>query len=285
MRYASDSFQAPTRAPTKRPTMAPTMWPTRAPTRSPTKAPIPATKAPTMMPTKAPTMAPTRSPTQRPTMTPTKWPTRAPTKAPVPVTKAPTMSPTKVPTGQPIRAPTRSPTQRPTMTPTKAPTRAPTKSPTKAPTPTTCGTSVRRAWHDTNCTARTDFLAAVELLYKLPSTNSLNIPTYMDFVRMHSNAKNNYAAHGSWDGPFLHWHRWYLWKFEQALQYVSGKCLTVPYWDWTKDAVNPYQATVLQPDTFGSTNINRADQCVIDGIASKNGFWTSTASGDPCVKR
>ena len=123
------------------------------------------------------------------------------------------------------------------------------------------------------------------LLIQLPSTNSLNIPNYLDFVRMHVNTTNSQAAHGLMDGPFLHWHRWYLWKFEQALQYVSGKCVTVPYWDWTKDAVNPYQATVLQPQTFGSpSGINLTDNCVNEGIASVRGFWNRTAKGG-CLKR
>ena len=149
-----------------------------------------------------------------------------------------------------------------------------------------CGPSVRRAWHDTSCANRTAYLRAVELLYKLTSTNSLNIPNYMDFARIHNNAINTDAAHGLNDGPFLHWHRWFLYKYEQALQIVSGTCVTVPYWDWTKDSGKPYnEMTVLQPNTFGSTKgIRRKDKCVNEGIAKVTGFWTTTASGG-CLRR
>ena len=120
---------------------------------------------------------------------------------------------------------------------------------------------------------------------QLPAKNSLNIPTYLDFARVHNNSTSVKAAHGLSDGPFLHWHRWFLYKYEQALQIVSGSCVTLPYWDWTKDAGNEYNATVLQPDSFGSTTgINTTDNCVIEGIASKNGFWNKTAKGG-CLKR
>ena len=108
----------------------------------------------------------------------------------------------------------------------------------------------------------------------------------MDFARVHNNATNVQAAHGLEDGPFLHWHRWFLWKYEQALQFVSGTCVTVPYWDWTMDSGKESQSTVLQPESFGSTTgVNTTDRCVIEGIANKNGFWSKTAKGDPCVKR
>ena len=146
---------------------------------------------------------------------------------------------------------------------------------------------MRRAWHDTSCEDRAAYLRAVELLYKLPATNSLNIPNYFDFVRLHYNSNNSLAAHGANDGPFLPWHRWYLWTFEKALQYVSGTCVTVPYWDWTRDKGNEYNSTVLQPDSFGSTTtgINRTDGCVIEGIASKNGFWKTTVRSGGCLRR
>ena len=170
----------------------------------------------------------------------------------------------------------------------QAPTRHPTTKPTRSPSArsTDCGPSVRRAWHDLNCTDRTAYLQALEMLYKLPSTNELHIPTFLDFARVHNNEINSDAAHGFDDGPFLHWHRWFIWKFEQALQLASGTCVTLPYWDWSIDADDAHHATVLQSDTFGSTaGIDSTDGCVTDGIVSKYGFWTTTANGDPCLKR
>jgi hypothetical protein len=123
-------------------------------------------------------------------------------------------------------------------------------------------------------------------LYKLPSENDLGIPNYAAFVTIHANATISAYAHGANDGPFLPWHRWYLWKFEKALQAVSRTCVTVPYWDWTKDKGREMMSSVLEPDTFGSsTGISASDGCVIEGIASKDGFWNTTIRGGGCLKR
>lgn len=149
-----------------------------------------------------------------------------------------------------------------------------------------CGVSVRRAWHDTSCEDRSTYLRAVELLYKLPANNSLGVPNYAAFVTIHASATNSAYAHGADDGPFLPWHRWYLWKFEKALQIVSGTCLTVPYWDWSKDKGREMDATVLQSDTFGSSKgISAVDGCVNEGIASVGGFWNTTVRTGGCLKR
>ncbi|GKY93556.1 hypothetical protein MPSEU_000323000 [Mayamaea pseudoterrestris] len=260
----------PSYVPSGRPSASPSRFPSRSPSRFPSRSP-----------SRFPSRSPSRRPSRRPTtMSPTKRPTMSPTMMP---TRSPTMRPTRSPTMRPTRRPTMAPTRRPTKRLTKKPTRAPTRFPTRPPTWVTCGPSVRRAWHDTSCEDRAAYLRAVELLYKLPATNALNIPNYFDFVRMHNNANNSIVAHGALDGPFLPWHRWYLWKYEQALQHVSGTCLTVPYWDWTSIQGN---ATVFQAATFGTTRtgISRVDGCVIEGIASKNGFWTSTVKGG-CLKR
>jgi hypothetical protein len=147
-----------------------------------------------------------------------------------------------------------------------------------------CGPSIRRAWHDTSCEDRTAYLNAVELLYKLPSTNSLGIPNYFVFVRIHAGMNANYA-HGANDGPFLPWHRWYLWKFEEALQIVSGSCVTVPYWDWSKDKGKEMQSSLLQPESFGSSIGIDSNGCVIEGLCNMNDFWTSTARTGGCLKR
>ncbi|GKY93557.1 hypothetical protein MPSEU_000323100 [Mayamaea pseudoterrestris] len=190
-----------------------------------------------------------------------------------------------VPSPISTRRPTMMPTRRPTMKPsnTRKPTNAPIKAPTRSPNWITCGPSVRRAWHDTSCEDRKVYLNALRLLYKLPATNSLGVPTFFDFVRLHTNARNNYVAHGDSDGPFLHWHRWYIYKFEQALQLVSGTCVTLPYWDTSKNCKNPYESEVLKPESFGSYDNLGLDNCVLDGVANKD-FWTETVTGG-CLKR
>ncbi|GKY97912.1 hypothetical protein MPSEU_000749200 [Mayamaea pseudoterrestris] len=273
--------KAPTAAPTKQPSKAPTKAPTAAPTKKPSKAP---TKAPTAAPTKKPSKAPTKAPTAAPTKKPSKAPTKAPTAAP---TKKPSKAPTKAPTAAPTKKPTKSPTNTPTKPPTRSPVKTPVKAPTKAPTfsAANCGPSVRRAWHDTSCADQAAYLRAVELLYKLPATNTYKIPNYATFAKIHASTLNK-VAHGSNDGPFLPWHRWYLWKYEKALQTVSGTCLTVPYWDWSKDKGRELQATVLKAETFGSSNGIDGNGCVTEGISSFSGFWKQTTrAGGGCLRR
>ena len=136
-----------------------------------------------------------------------------------------------------------------------------------------------------SCADRTAYLRAVELLYKLPATNSLNIPNYAAFVTLHASSTNTPYAHGSTDGPFLPWHRWYLWKYEEALQIVSGQCIALPYWDWSKDKGREMQASVLKAESFGSSSGIDANGCVNQGIASVNGFWKTTVRTGGCLKR
>ncbi|MCJ1466150.1 hypothetical protein MMC07_004769 [Pseudocyphellaria aurata] len=38
--------------------------------------------------------------------------------------------------------------------------------------------------------------------------------------------------------PFLAWHRWFTWTYEQALRIECGYKGLQPYWDWTLDAHN-----------------------------------------------
>jgi tyrosinase len=149
-----------------------------------------------------------------------------------------------------------------------------------------CGASIRKAWHDTSCEDRRAYLNAVELLYKLPADNDLAIPNYAAFVTLHADSMNRAYAHGIDDGPFLPWHRWFVWKFEEALQRVSNSCVTVPYWDWSRDKGKEMESSVLTADAFGSTSgIDSIDGCVTDGICSKHGFWNKTVRTGGCLKR
>lgn len=103
---------------------------------------------------------------------------------------------------------------------------------------------------------KTAFVNAVkELKATIPAGNELSI--YDQMVLQHvltmgfgEDAKSNgpqavNPAHGR--AAFLPWHRYYLLKFEQALQAIDPS-VTVPYWDWTDpDALK----VILQEDFLG----------------------------------
>jgi len=78
-----------------------------------------------------------------------------------------------------------------------------------------------------------DYVNAVLLLKRTPSPYQAGIFYYDQFVLWHRNAFycDTNAAHM---GPaFCPWHREFLLLFENALRQVSGKNITIPYWDWT----------------------------------------------------
>ena len=87
---------------------------------------------------------------------------------------------------------------------------------------------------------RRDFTNAVVALKHERSPFNARVNYYDQFVRWHADrfrctpGKPNLIAHG---GPmFLPWHRSFLLAFEGALRQVSGKRITVPYWDWSNAA-------------------------------------------------
>ncbi|EGD74691.1 hypothetical protein PTSG_12389 [Salpingoeca rosetta] len=79
-------------------------------------------------------------------------------------------------------------------------------------------------------------------------------------------------AHGN--PAFWPWHREFLKQLELTLREVSGNCnVTIPYWDWTIDALSPETSPVW--NVVGG-NGNGVDQCVTDGPFT--GF-------SPCIER
>ena len=150
-----------------------------------------------------------------------------------------------------------------------------------------CTTRQRRVWRDTSCQDKLNYLQAVEDLKALPSDNAYGVPSFDDFVRVHY--QNRASAHGT--DAFLPWHRWYIYKFEEALQIVSGNsCLMLPIWDWEYDAeIGEMSATVLEVDTFGSSSgvlpNGRFRGCVDEGIVDYRGTWASTVWTGGCLER
>jgi tyrosinase len=83
---------------------------------------------------------------------------------------------------------------------------------------------------------RSNFVHAVLKLKRAPSPYDRHLNYYDQFVKWHRDlyrckpGQVELMAHG---GPmFLPWHRAYVLAFENALRQVSGKRITVPYWDW-----------------------------------------------------
>lgn len=143
---------------------------------------------------------------------------------------------------------------------------------------------VRKNVKNLTAQEKADFVSAVKKLKTVPSPYDPAINYYDQFVKWHYLAfrcdpadahTHGYPAHM---GPaFLPWHRVYLDVFEQALSSVSGKDITVPYWDWTDDGST---AAVFSDDFMGGTGDPAEGYAVMTGPLRKGEFVVSFTDVD-----
>jgi tyrosinase len=101
---------------------------------------------------------------------------------------------------------------------------------------------------------------------------------YDEYVKLHSQAMmkpagsngRNFAHYGP---IFLPWHREFLRRFEADIQkYGKNQSLTIPYWDWTEDALlpNPEQSPIWSEDFMGGNGDPQRGYNVQTGSFSAN---------------
>jgi tyrosinase len=130
---------------------------------------------------------------------------------------------------------------------------------------------------------RKDFVDAVLALKRARSPYNSSLSYYDQFVQWHKDRYVCNPAHSDDStmqmvhaGPmFLPWHRELLRRFEDALRDVSGKPISVPYWDWTDpETVNPDNPhSVFRDDFMGGSGSPSQDYAVMTGPFRK-GEWT-----------
>ncbi|MBS1494969.1 MAG: tyrosinase family protein [Bacteroidetes bacterium] len=117
---------------------------------------------------------------------------------------------------------------------------------------------------------RSDFVQAVLMLKNTSSPYQPALSYYDQFVSWHTNAFycDTMAAHM---GPaFCPWHRQFLLMFENALRSVSGKDVTIPYWDWTDvESTN----SVFMDDFMGGNGDPSQNYALMSGPFRKDN-WT-----------
>jgi len=139
-------------------------------------------------------------------------------------------------------------------------------------------------------TARPAPNAAPARLKVRKSIDSLSVQELADFRRavkqaVALNDKRGFDYFASWHGVpfgwcqhhdplFLPWHRAYLYWLELALQSeVSG--VTLPWWDWSKDATIPSAYSSAQAD--GEENVLAKAPIKAFNTANKSGWPTETS--------
>jgi len=130
---------------------------------------------------------------------------------------------------------------------------------------------LRKDIADATARERSDFVHAVLKLKQTPSPYSRHLNYYDQFVEWHRElyhctpGQPEMMAHG---GPmFLPWHRVFVLAFENALRQVTGKRITVPYWDWTSP-----RSTRAALRLVGGDGDPAADYAVTSGPFRKGRF-------------
>jgi tyrosinase len=132
---------------------------------------------------------------------------------------------------------------------------------------------------------RKDFVDAVVALKRAPSPYNRALNYYDQFVQWH---KDRYPCHpvdhGTTSDPmlmihtgpmFLPWHRELIRRFEDALREVSGKAITLPYWDWTDpESVNPDNMRSVFREDFMGGDGDPDDMFAVKTGPFKRNAWT-----------
>jgi tyrosinase len=91
---------------------------------------------------------------------------------------------------------------------------------------------VRKDWDYLSKQERKDYIKAVQCIRRLPSKGPKDWVAaktrYDDFAAIHVNL--TMTIHGN--GPFITWHRYFVWAYETALRDECGYKGAQPYWNW-----------------------------------------------------
>ncbi|KAK7951219.1 uncharacterized protein PG986_006947 [Apiospora aurea] len=147
----------------------------------------------------------------------------------------------------------------------------------------TCGPddwAVRREYLTLSDEEKLEYTRAIKCLMAKPATvDPEKVPgarsRYDDFVAAHIN--NTQSIHNS--GYFLHWHRAFVWSFEQALRNECGLTFWMtgylPYWNHGKGA----QDLISSPYLDGGPTSQGGN-----GVYAKHGCATGLPSGLLCIE-
>ncbi|MFE0463003.1 tyrosinase family protein [Kitasatospora sp. NPDC058965] len=90
----------------------------------------------------------------------------------------------------------------------------------------------------------------------------------------------NNVTRGHGVPAYFPWHREYLHRFQQELHLINPQ-VTVPYWDWTRDAAAPQDSVVLGNSMFGGKGAPKTG-CVTTGQFAN---WQATVPTEHCLIR
>lgn len=118
---------------------------------------------------------------------------------------------------------------------------------------------------------------------KTASTNPAYKPRYDTLLTIHRTIFFDNGIHVR--DFFLPWHRWFMLQYENLLRQIDCR-ITIPYWDWSLVAGNPFSSSVWNTgnDGLGGNGVP-GGSCVRTG-PFRQGVWSLPASaGGGCLTR
>ncbi|KAI0244529.1 hypothetical protein L0F63_000178 [Massospora cicadina] len=115
----------------------------------------------------------------------------------------------------------------------------------------------RRELRSLSVNERNRFIRAIQKLHQKGSPNTMS--RYDRYAKIH--IENQNFVHGT--PQFLPWHRQFIRNMEIELQQIDPG-VTLPYWDWTRDAAHP-EASYIFTSSFMGGNGQGSRKCVSDG--------------------
>ncbi|MUG91674.1 tyrosinase family protein [Scytonema sp. UIC 10036] len=147
--------------------------------------------------------------------------------------------------------------------------------------------NIRKNVRDLSSTEKQNYIETVKAV-KASTSRTTNRSIYDEYVLWHILATEREdpndprhfrnAAHA---GPaFLPWHRYYLYRFERQLQKkIPG--VTIPYWDWTQDADDPFNSPIWDADFMGGNGDPEDNNLVKTGPFATDRWITINLDGSP----
>lgn len=147
--------------------------------------------------------------------------------------------------------------------------------------------NIRKNFRDLSSTEKQNYISAVKAV-KASISRTTNRSIYDEYVLWHvlASARRDpsdlkgfrNAAH---NGPaFLPWHRYYLYRFERQLQRrMPG--VTIPYWDWTQDADDPFNSPIWDAEFMGGNGDPEDNNLVKTGPFATDQWITINLDGSP----
>lgn len=142
---------------------------------------------------------------------------------------------------------------------------------------------IRKDFTAMNIEERQRFVTAL----RTAATNPIYRDRYRNLGKLHSRMPSQLLHH--MPQVFLPWHRWYLLEFEDFLRRIDCR-ITIPFWDWSKDAEQWAQATdegnVWNAGLHGLGGDGvLPHECVKDGPFQEGEFFIPETIGQSCLKR